>query len=160
MNLDRLSDLFFENLRKILYPEDWIDIDLSFSKSELFTMLLVDRHQEVIMSRIAEYINVSMSTATGIVERLVQGGYLERERSESDRRIVVVRLTDKGKTLITEVKEVIFTYIRAITEALTEEEQELLGRILLKIMAVISRTNPEESKIAQEEKKVRKIEIK
>lgn len=159
MNLDRLSDLFFENLRKIFYPEDWIDIDLSFSKSELFAMLLVERRQEVIMSRIAEYLNVSMSTATGIVERLVQGGYLERERSESDRRIVVVRLTDKGKTLITEVKEVIFTYIRVIAEALTEEEQELLRRIFLKIMEVISRTNKEESKIAQEEKKVRKIEI-
>ena len=159
MNLDHLYDLFFENLRKIFYPEDWIDIDLSFSKSELFTMLLVERRKEVIMSQIAEYINVSMSTATGIVERLVQGDYLKRERSESDRRIVVVCLTDKGQTLIAEVKEVILTYMRVITEALTEEEQELLGRIFLKIMEVISRTNQEGGQIVQEEKKVRRIEI-
>ena len=35
-------------------------------------MLFVDRYEEIIMSRIAEYINVPMSTATGIVERLVK----------------------------------------------------------------------------------------
>ena len=99
MNFDDLYDLFLGNIKKIFYPQDWIDLDLSFSKSELLTILYLDRYEGIIMSQIAEYINVSMSTATGIVERLVNKGYLQRERSESDRRIVVIQLTDKGKSL-------------------------------------------------------------
>src|SRR5690554_617089 len=128
MNFEGFYDLLLDNLKKLLYPQDWIDLDLSFSKSELLALLFVDRYEEIIMSRIAEYINVPMSTATGIVERLVKKGYLQRKRSEADRRIVVVTPTDKGKNLINEIKEVTFHYYRAVTERSEERRVGKEGR--------------------------------
>jgi DNA-binding MarR family transcriptional regulator len=40
------------------------------------------------------------STISGVVDRLEKKGYLVRDRIEKDRRVVKVRLTPKGKTLV------------------------------------------------------------
>ena len=150
--IENIWDLVFDNLKKLLYPQEWISLDLEFSKSELFTMLFVEKQGEIIMSNIADYINVSMSTANGIVERLVKNGYLARERSDSDRRIVVIRLTDNGKKLIDELKSTIFEYIRLIYDALDEEERNLIFKIFTKITAILERKatqNPVENEPSQ-----------
>jgi len=41
-----------------------------------------------------------ISTISGIVDRLETGGYLQRRRSTDDRRVVHLRLTEKGKRTI------------------------------------------------------------
>lgn len=135
----KIFDMVLDNFKKLFYPEEWIALDLDFSKSELFTMLLVDRNGEIIMSRIADYVNVSMSTANGIVERLIKKGFLSRERSDSDRRIVVIRLTEEGKSLIVELKRVVLEYIGLIFDALDEEERKLIVKIFFKITDIIDR---------------------
>jgi len=139
LEYENIMDLVFNNLKKLLYPQEWISLDLEFSKSELLAMLFVDKHGEIIMSKIAEYINVSMSTANGIVERLVKNGYLNRDRSDSDRRIVVIRLTDKGKTLVDELKNTIFEYIKLIYEALDDEERKLIFKIFNKVASILDK---------------------
>ena len=159
MNFDDLYDLFLGNIKKIFYPQDWIDLDLSFSKSELLTILYLDRYEGIIMSQIAEYINVSMSTATGIVERLVNKGYLQRERSESDRRIVIIQLTNKGKILVNEIKKVFSYYIGIITESLNEDEKELLVKVFNKIIETINKAAGDEQRIKAKEDKIKMIEI-
>ncbi|HEX3048497.1 MAG TPA: MarR family transcriptional regulator [Bacillota bacterium] len=156
--VENIVDLVFNNLKKILYPQEWISLDLEFSKSELFTMLLVDKQGEIIMSNIADYINVSMSTANGIVERLVKNGYLIRERSDSDRRIVAVRLTDKGKKLIDDVKSTIFEYIKLIYDALDEKERTLLFKIFTKVTAILERRT-RENPVAGAPNQLKKITI-
>lgn len=139
LEYENIMDMVLNNFKKLLYPEEWIALDLEFSKSELFTMLLVDKHGEIIMSKIADYINVSMSTANGIVERLVKSGYLNRERSDTDRRIVVIRLTDQGKSLIGELKNTIFEYIKLIYEALDDEERNLIFKVFDKITGILDK---------------------
>jgi DNA-binding MarR family transcriptional regulator len=79
-----------------------------------------------------------MSTATGIVDRLVKNGYLERNRSDSDRRVVRIRLTDKGKALAGQIRNLGTRYFEMISDALTEEERAFLFKIMTKIMGVIN----------------------
>ncbi|SET17566.1 DNA-binding transcriptional regulator, MarR family [Natronincola peptidivorans] len=161
MNINNLYDFFFQHLKKVFYPEEWIKLDWNFSKTEIFTMLLVERHGEIIMSQIAEHIHLPMSTASGLVERLVKNGYLKRERSESDRRIVVIKLTDKGKALVAELKDMIFHYIEKIGESLTKEEVEVLGKVFTKAIEVINDINKEKdhSDDGKESNSIKKIEI-
>ncbi len=137
MDFNNLYNLFFDNIKKVFYPEEWLEYDTAFSKSELMTMLLVERQGEMIMSQIAEYINLPMSTTSGIVDRLVRSGYLRRERSEEDRRIVVIKLAEEGKLIIGRLKETILEYINKISQSLTEEEIQLLIKIFHKIIRVI-----------------------
>jgi len=52
------------------------------------------------MSGLAEVLDVSQASATGIVDRMEQRGLVARERDEADRRIVRVVLTDQGRGLV------------------------------------------------------------
>jgi DNA-binding MarR family transcriptional regulator len=52
------------------------------------------------MSVIASALAVSLATATGVVDRLVERGLVIREGAPDDRRVVLCRLSDKGQELI------------------------------------------------------------
>jgi DNA-binding MarR family transcriptional regulator len=133
-DLDSIIDLVIINMKKFFSFEEWIELDLKFSKSEIFTMLFLDRRKELSMTELVEYINSPMSTATGIADRLVRSGCIVRERSETDRRVVILKLTEKGSTLIAEMKAMIQGYISMAVENLTEEEIQFLTNIIFKML--------------------------
>jgi DNA-binding MarR family transcriptional regulator len=153
---ESIMDLVFDSLKKFFYPQEWISLDLDFSKSEIFTMLLVDKHGEIIMSQVADYINVSMSTANGIVERLVKSGHLNRDRSDTDRRIVLIRLTDKGKKLVEQLKNIIFEYVQLIYESLDDEERKLIFKVFNKVVDILNKKylKPQEDPSKNQLKKI------
>ena len=45
------------------------------------------------MSRLAEMLDVSLSNATGLIDRMEERGFVERIRVPEDRRVVLVRIT-------------------------------------------------------------------
>lgn len=158
-DLDSLVDILIENIKKLFFPEDWIELDLKFSKSEIFTMLFVEKRKEVTMTELVEYINSPMSTATGIVDRLVRNGYIRRDRSDTDRRIVLIRLTEEGSRLVNSLKGIISKYLNMIMEDLTEEEKRFLAKIALKIMQNLQ-DRPDVGKTAEQGKAdLKKIDI-
>ncbi|AET68319.1 transcriptional regulator [Desulfosporosinus orientis DSM 765] len=139
MGQEKVLDFVLDNLKKVFFPEEWIQLDLSVSKTELLAMLIVDRHGEVIMSQISDYLNAPLSTTTGLVNRLVKCGYLQRERSDEDRRIVTIQLTDKGKTMMRELKATLESYLERINTLLSAEERQVLFKIIMKIVNELSR---------------------
>jgi MarR family transcriptional regulator, organic hydroperoxide resistance regulator len=143
MEQERVLDLVLDNLPKVFFPEEWMQLDLAVSKTELLAMLIVDRYGEVIMSQISNYLNAPLSTTTGLINRLVKKGYLQRERSEEDRRIVAIQLTDQGKSMMTEVKTSLETYLERIKVVLSAEERQFILQIFLKIINALSRKDVE-----------------
>jgi DNA-binding MarR family transcriptional regulator len=49
---------------------------------------------------IAERLGITSSTATGLIERLSEGGYIHRAHSTKDRRQVLLRLRPKGRRMM------------------------------------------------------------
>lgn len=158
MNQEKVMDFVLDNLHKVFFPEEWIQLDLAVSKTELLAMLIVDRYGEVIMSQISDFINAPLSTTTGLVNRLVKNGYLQRERSDEDRRIVTIRLTDKGKSLMTEFKVTIESYLERINAVLSAEERQVLLKIVMKVFDALSQKDSVSGE-SQEEQVIRKIPI-
>lgn len=139
LEIDDIVDLVIENVKKLFFPEEWINLDLKFSKSEIFALLFLDKRHEVTMTELVEYINSPMSTATGIVDRLVRNGYVKRDRSETDRRIVILKLTEDGNRFIKNLKDIILQYLDMALNDLTEEEKEFLAHIVIKIVNNLQR---------------------
>ncbi|MCG8484185.1 MAG: MarR family transcriptional regulator [Clostridia bacterium] len=158
-NLGNIMDLVLDNIKKLFFPEDWIDIDMEFSKTELLVLLLVHRKGELTMSSLADGINSPMSTASGVADRLVKTGYLARDKCDSDRRLVVVKLTQKGSFLVDRLKELIFEYVNLINESLTGEERDLLVKILFKVMKVLERGVDSKDTKEHLKEKIEKIDI-
>jgi DNA-binding MarR family transcriptional regulator len=74
------------------------------SMAHLHLMSMLDRHGELPMSRIAELLDVSDSNATGLIDRMEERGLVARVRHPEDRRVVLVRVTDRGRQILTDME--------------------------------------------------------
>ncbi len=159
MDTEYVTDLLLNNLKKLFFPEEWLSFDLKFSKTEIFALLLIEKKKEIIMTELAEYIHSPLSTATGIINRLVKNGYIIRERSEQDRRIVVLRLSEKGIEEIKRLKELVAEYMNKVADKLTQEEIRFLAQIAGKILNILTEESVAQAANQQHENAIRKIEI-
>ena len=75
----------------------------------------------------------SGSNVTTVVDNLERDGLVQRSRDESDRRIQVVNLTEKGRELVDRALPVHVGRITDTMAALEPEEQRELGRLCRKL---------------------------
>ncbi|MFL5680243.1 MAG: MarR family winged helix-turn-helix transcriptional regulator [Chloroflexota bacterium] len=76
------------------------------SMTHMHVMWLLEHHGDLPMSRMAELLDVSLSNATGIVDRMEERGLVERVRVPDDRRIVLVRIAARGVEALEEMEAV------------------------------------------------------
>ena len=70
---------------------------------QFFALLTILQNEEgCTMGMLAEHTHQCSATMTGIVDRLIKMDLVERGRAETDRRIVLVHLTEKGKRIFQE----------------------------------------------------------
>lgn len=82
------------------------------------------------MSAVARTLMVTTGTLTISVNSLVKKGFVDRVRSEEDRRVVLVSLTEKGKKAHEHHRLFHEHMIESIVEQLTEEEKKILEKAL------------------------------
>ena len=82
------------------------------------------------MSAIAKQLHVTTGTLTISMNSLVKKGYVKRERSERDRRVVYIMLSAKGKLAYRHHAEFHRKMTEALVEGLDPEETKLLVRAL------------------------------
>ena len=82
------------------------------------------------MSMITKALSVTVGTFTIAVNNLVKKGYVIRNRSEFDRRVVLVSLSEKGKRAYDHHRQFHEEMIEAILENLDEEEKQVLVKAL------------------------------
>lgn len=89
------------------------------------------------MSVIARRLSVTVSTLTTNMNGLERKGYIKRERSQQDKRVVYVLLTEKGRKAFYHHRDFHKKMIRAIVRDLGEEEMEVLYRCLVNLNAFL-----------------------
>lgn len=82
------------------------------------------------MSAVAKALNVTTGTLTIAINSLVKKNYVERVRSEEDRRVVLVSLTPKGRKAFYHHKKFHDDMIDQIVEQLDEPEKAVLEKAL------------------------------
>ncbi|MDD3369302.1 MAG: MarR family transcriptional regulator [Lachnospiraceae bacterium] len=86
------------------------------------------------MSAVAKELSVTTGTLTISVNSLVKKDFVKRIRSEKDRRVVLVSLTEKGKKAYAEHKLFHQKMIEGVIKNLSEEEQKVLETALQDLM--------------------------
>lgn len=82
------------------------------------------------MTHIAAQLSISVSALTTSVNALVRKGYLYRESSERDRRIIYVKLTDKGRQAVEFHRRFHEKMVDSLEKRLDDEEWDTLLRSL------------------------------
>ena len=100
------------------------------SMTHFHVMSLLDRHGEMTMSHLAELLDVSLSNATGLVDRMAERGLVERRRVEDDRRVVLVRVTEDGRQTMANLEVLRNDLLTGILGHLDRAQLERLARSL------------------------------
>jgi DNA-binding MarR family transcriptional regulator len=96
----------------------------SLSLVHLHVLTTLETEGPLPMSHLADALDVSVASATGIVDRMEQRGLVERRHSATDRRVVQVHLTDRGEDVFTTIDGQRRAQVSAILERLTDDELE------------------------------------
>ncbi|MCR5501405.1 MAG: MarR family transcriptional regulator [Lachnospiraceae bacterium] len=146
---------YIDEIKELLSSDLWSNIFLNCSKNEVLIFWLLYQKKEVNMSEIAEYIHVPLNTATGIVGRMEKSGLVERMRSDQDKRIVLIRFSEKGMIQFQRLIGELTGYAAKVLGAFTPEELKLMESMMAKAKEVLKN----EKKKEVSEKKVRRIMI-
>lgn len=114
------------------------------TKYDLLLIGMIGRKGEIIMREVAEYLDVPYSTATGIVDKLVQKKIVKRVNSETDRRTVKVALAPKkGKEIFEKFMSFRHKLGEIVLSNMDEQDFTDIERIMKKMVRQISDHNME-----------------
>jgi len=138
--IEYLMSLFFNTGRLIKEKSGQIDTPgCPVMAGSHYSMLRVEvirliELEEPTMKRIAEYLNIKAPSATSLVNGLVHTGYIKRISSPDDRRMVKMKITDKGREYL---KDGMKHMTEKIKEVLSKLKQEKIDNFI-KIMEDIN----------------------
>ncbi len=129
---DILVDLFNDILgieRAALINGEFSDI----STNDMHVIDAVGVGEPVNMSAIAKKMSVTVGSITTAVDALVKKGYMTRERSDEDRRMVYIRLTPKGARAYEKHFRFHHEMVQEIVEHLDDEDKKALIQALARL---------------------------
>jgi DNA-binding MarR family transcriptional regulator len=109
-------------------------------------MLLLDKMSNCAHPRtpaeLADLSHVTRATMTGLIDTLERDGLVKREPDLTDRRMMSVTLTAKGKALLSTILPHHFKRMAALMQPLNETERKTLVQLLTKIMRQATHLSP------------------
>jgi DNA-binding MarR family transcriptional regulator len=105
--------------------DPWVGLNLTVP--QLKSLFYVSRHGRVNLSGLASGIRVTPANVTGIADRLVEQELLTRLPDADDRRVLWLRLTEKGEALVANLREVRASEMRKILDRLSTENLSRLA---------------------------------
>lgn len=129
------------------FPESiraWMDVFMNrsmrswhlFAKSTglsmpQFSVLMQLHHKGACgMSDISERFEITPAAASQLVDKLVQGGFVQREEDPTDRRAKLLNLTEKGGELVQQGHVERYRWVDELGRKLTTEERAEISKAL------------------------------
>jgi len=102
------------------WPKEWLSINLTMPQLKILFLLYGGGAAS--MGELAAPVGMKLSTVTGIVDRLVEQGLVERGEDPHDRRVVLGSLTEKGQQLVDGLYRAVQIQLSKALEKLTLED--------------------------------------
>ena len=98
----------------------------------------------VLIKDIEQELNITKSVASNLVKRMVQNGLVELEASPVDKRAKFVRLTDKSRSQVQQVKAFFERIDKQLIEGVDEDELLIFEKVLARLQANVERIGGED----------------
>ena len=141
MDYRKLAEDFFSKSfeKRTSFPEPPKEI----SKGEIgITLYLTMKKDKILVGELSKELNLSSGRTAIALNSLEKKGYIMRDKSNEDKRKVVVGITEKGKEFALSKREKAINCMTKLLEYLGEDDAKTLIRILNKINCL----NPSDNK--------------
>ncbi|MBM7690384.1 MarR family transcriptional regulator [Enterococcus ureilyticus] len=132
-NLETVNDYLVSVFNDILTIEESELKKSQFndlSITEMHTIEAIGMYKKKTSSEVAKELSITVGTLTVAINNLVKKGYVERIRSEDDRRVVKLGLTKKGKLLFRVHQHFHKEMVRRILNGMDKAEEKALLKAL------------------------------
>jgi len=118
-------DRMLQDMARFRTPE-FLDVGITMAQAKVLHVVVASG--EIHMSELVHALGVSLSTVSGLVEKLVDQGYVARRDDPADRRQVVVSPTAAGTALLERFRDLSGAQTRELLERLKPVDLEALDR--------------------------------
>lgn len=140
--VDEVGDMVRKLVRMFqLFERDQIKVH-GFTTTQCYTLLEIDKTGSIPMNALSEKMNLNSSTMTRILDNLVRDGYIVRQKSPEDRRLVLVALSDKGKTSAKQLNASVNGYYKKVIESIPEGRLEEVLKSADLLVHAFEKSNP------------------
>ncbi len=109
-----------------------------------------EKNQDLVLIKdIEQELNITKSVASNLVKRMVQNGLVELEASPSDKRAKFVRLTDKSRSQMKQVKAFFERIDNQLIEDVDEDELLIFEKVLVQLQENIKRIGGDNEEISK-----------
>ncbi|CAM4204536.1 DNA-binding MarR family transcriptional regulator [Paenibacillus endophyticus] len=124
LELMRKLDESFRQVRRQINSE-WNTYNvhgLGMTHGRMLTILAKSGPQKA--SALAEQLLITSGGVTGIADRLIELGYVKRERGEKDRRVVMLEITDDGLNIVKLIEKLRSKIMHKLFDGMSEADME------------------------------------
>lgn len=117
---------------------------LGLTYTQYIVLLVLWEKDDVSVTEIGDKLMLDNGTLSPLLKKLEQAGYISRQRSREDERIVVITLTEAGRALQEEAKDVPFQVAGCVD--LPPEKAQMLYTLLYELLDNQKKRNTEGTK--------------
>ncbi|WP_028865428.1 MarR family winged helix-turn-helix transcriptional regulator [Psychromonas aquimarina] len=132
-DIEQLNHSIIEFYDKLSSWEHAVVREKNFSLAQIHTIEVLGSHGAMRMKELADRLGITTGTLTVQIDKLVNAGFIARRPHESDRRSILVDLTDSGRHLYREHDDLHLALTQDITANLNKDERRILQLCLSKM---------------------------
>jgi len=114
--LRHISHVVYHKGRAIL-------VDFGITSPQFDALLVLHREGDLAMGALCDHMSLACSTVTDLVDRMEKGGFVARERDQTDRRVIRVRLLPRGAEMVDKVMAARLDYLARILKDLPADRR-------------------------------------
>ncbi|QQE78648.1 MarR family winged helix-turn-helix transcriptional regulator [Alicyclobacillus sp. SO9] len=140
---DRFDTALFTTMQHI-GPQLVQEMDLELTPGQVFMLHFIREQPNCSASALSDKMEVNPSAVTVMLDRLEHHGFVLRQRSKKDRRMIVIQLTETGRKALSHVMDIRRIILAYCFNKLNPKEPELLVELLEHVAKISSGLNLKE----------------
>ncbi|MDF2676460.1 MAG: transcriptional regulator, MarR family [Bacillota bacterium] len=108
------------------------------TRIQWIALYYVKNKNKISQRELSNLMNVQDSSAGRLIDRLERDGLIERERNDTDRRVIYIKLSDIGDKLISDLMPLGIKFNDDLVSGIDEEELIIYERVLQKMISNIT----------------------
>ncbi|MCF8563483.1 MarR family transcriptional regulator [Alicyclobacillus tolerans] len=135
--LRQLEDLMARLQRLMHVQVQSVEQEFHLTTSQIFILRYLDKQGLAKASDIAKVAGLSPGAVTQVCDELVKENCVERKRSDDDRRVVHISVTDYGRQRLEQIRRAHIEKLYKVLTRVGNDEADAFIRILEKVVGVV-----------------------
>lgn len=133
MELDELNHAIVEFYEKLSSWEHDVVREKGLTLPQIHALEILGIHESMRMKELANWMGTTTGTLTVLIDRLEKKDYVRRCPHKTDRRSIIIELTDTGRQMFLEHDKLHMQLTQTMVSDLSQEERDCLHRCLKKM---------------------------